>query len=71
MRCIEMLGWSHTTSSDEVINRNMRCIEIHAGSSGVGGGPGLIETWDVLKYPDELRKVMVMAGLIETWDVLK
>ena len=44
MRCIEMLGWSHTTSSDEVINRNMRCIEIHAGSSGVGGGPGLIET---------------------------
>ena len=39
--------------------------------SGASSSPRLIETWDVLKYPDDKGLDVVILRLIETWDVLK
>ena len=55
----------------EMINRNMRCIEICAYKRDSAGDNRLIETWDVLKCCLTTFTNRRNTGLIETWDVLK
>ena len=51
MRCIEILKTNGSGIVAPTINRNMRCIEINCRGRRLRLLPGLIETWDVLKYP--------------------
>ena len=48
----------------------MRCIEIKACLTERQAHEGLIETWDVLKFFANGKK-LYPKRLIETWDVLK
>ena len=58
-------------TTNALINRNMRCIEILLFSGGNISGERLIETWDVLKWQTNIEAPLATIGLIETWDVLK
>ena len=44
MRCIEIGRFALASSSPQMINRNMRCIEMSSLALGVFLIPGLIET---------------------------
>ena len=49
MRCIEIPVTGGNFKLEQLINRNMRCIEIKGASIAFRGTYRLIETWDVLK----------------------
>ena len=62
---------SASSHSPDMINRNMRCIEIHCAMQKFMTWMRLIETWDVLKCDPGNSQFRTRLRLIETWDVLK
>ena len=50
MGCIEINEYRRAVYVQPKINRNMGCIEIRYIVSWPESYPGLIETWDVLKF---------------------
>ena len=50
MRCIEIYFRTNYSAVYQLINRNMRCIEISIAQDTMKYNVRLIETWDVLKY---------------------
>ena len=63
--------WLGTGRTDDVININMRCIEILLNTYCMCYYYGLTLTWDVLKLIFSCRHIKHPLGLTLTWDVLK
>ena len=71
MRCIEILTFYQFVLYSNLININMRCIEIYYPSSEQELLQGLTLTWDVLKLIYPLTNLTIAMRLTLTWDVLK
>ena len=71
MRCIEIAVKIVLENKHDMININMRCIEMHTICICEMTYIGLTLTWDVLKYLCNSSIIYKNPRLTLTWDVLK
>ena len=62
---------SYEGRSREMINRNMRCIEMIVNTTGAPIVVVINRNMRCIEMEEILRKLANISWLIETWDVLK